>query len=310
MCSLLKLLGSSRRPPRYHLKDHFYSPRPVDSENIPESINRRLSTISSNKTSFEESRPEYQEALKNSGYNYKLHFNPPETTNNSKPRRQRHRNVTWFNPPYSENVTTNVGKKFLTLIDNCFPPSHQLHPLINRNNIKVSYSCMPNIGQTISSHNKTVLRNNIPPEEKPMCNCRNRPACPLNGKCLSQEIVYQATVTRKDNNKQETYIGLTETTFKLRYNNHTNSFRNESKRHSTALSQYIWSLKDNNIQYSLSWKIIDKGSSYSTSSKCCNLCIKEKYHIICQPQYATLNSRSELGSSCRHRSKYLLSTLR
>ena len=107
--------------PLYVHKDSNHPPSIV--KNIPESINRRLSTISSNKPSFDESAPEYQTALKNSGYDYKLNFNPPEptTTNNTQPKHSRKRNVTWFNPPFSENVTTNVGQKFLKLVDNSFP---------------------------------------------------------------------------------------------------------------------------------------------------------------------------------------------
>ena len=134
---------------------------------------------------------------------------------------------------------------------------------------------------------------------------RNNP-CPLNGECLKQGLIYQATVIRKDNNKKETYIGLTDNTFKTRYNGHTCSFRNNSKRNATTLSQYIWTLKDNNIEYDLNWKIIDRGKSYTTSNKTCNLCIKEKYYIICKPAMATLNVRNELSSECRHRKKHLL----
>jgi hypothetical protein len=279
--------------------------------NIPDSINRRLSSISSNSATFDESTPAYQSALENSGYKYKLKFKPPEpdTSNNTEKKRSRKRKVTWFNPPFSENVTTNVGKKFLKLVDNCFPTDHPLHKLINRNTVKVSYSCMPNMKQIITSHNKSILKKNIPQEEKPTCNCRTPANCPLGGKCLSSNIVYQATVTREDNKSQETYIGLTETQFKTRYNNHTNSFRNENKRHATTLSQHIWSLKDDNISHSIKWKTMAKASAYSTSSKCCNLCLKEKYYIICKPHLATLNSRNELATDCRHRRKHLLNNL-
>ena len=41
-------------------------------KNIPESINRRLSNISSNEKIFKKAIPPYQDALKKSGYNYKL----------------------------------------------------------------------------------------------------------------------------------------------------------------------------------------------------------------------------------------------
>ena len=83
----------------------------------------------------------------------------------------------------------------------------------------------------------------------------------------------------------------------------------ENKRNATTLSQYIWKLNDKIIPYTLKWKIIARGSWYSVSTKNCNLCLKEKYFIICKPQIATLNNRNELASECRHRKKYLLRNL-
>ena len=108
-------------------------------------------------------------------------------------------------------------------------------------------------------------------------------------------------MTRHDNNKEETYVGLTENTFKTRYDGHTCSFRDKSKRYSTALSNYIRTLKDSNTDYTIRWKIVDRGRAYSPSTKICNLCLKEKYIIICKPQMASLNSRNELKTECRHR---------
>ena len=43
-----------------------------------------------------------------------------------------------------------------------------------------------------------------------------------------------------------------------------------------------------------------------SSSKRCNLCLKEKFLIICRPELSTLNKRNELVSSCLHRNKALL----
>ena len=57
-------------------------------------------------------------------------------------------------------------------------------------------------------------------------------------------------------------VRLTENTFKTRYNGHTSSFRNEQYRNATTLSNYIWRLKDKNINYSLKWNIIDRGRAY------------------------------------------------
>ena len=70
----------------------------------------------------------------------------PNASNTSK-RRTRGRNISWFNPPYSANVATSIGAKFLKIIDRSFPPTHVLHKIINRNTIKISYRCMPNFSQ-------------------------------------------------------------------------------------------------------------------------------------------------------------------
>ena len=120
------------------------------------------------------------------------------------------------------------------------------------------------------------------------------------------QVVYQATVTRQDNNITETYVGLTENDFKTRYRNHTASFRHAKHRNSTELSKYIWTLKDNNINFFISWRILSSSLPYKSSNKRCNLCLKEKFLIICRPELSSLNKRNELVSSCRHRNKALL----
>ena len=123
---------------------------------------------------------------------------------------------------------------------------------------------------------------------------------------LSNNMIYQATVTRQDNNNKETYIGLTANTFKTRFNAHKNSFNNINRRNATTLSNHIWSLKDNKVKYKIDWKIIDRGRPYYPTNKNCKLCTKVKYYIICRPEMATLNNRNELTSKCRHRDRFLL----
>ena len=173
---------------------------------------------------------------------------------------------------------------------------------------------MNNTKQIIENHNKRILNS---PEHSistdnsvvnKSCNCRQKNTCPLNGNCLQSSVIYQATVKRNNNNTSETYIGLTESAFKTRYRNHTASFRHTKHRNSrsTELSKHVWSLKDSNIDYSISWRIISSSSSYNSSCKRCNLCLKEKFLIICRPDLSSLNKRNELVSSCRHRNKALL----
>ena len=169
---------------------------------------------------------------------------------------------------------------------------------------------MPNIKNIITSHNKSVLSKQTSPDQttttQKSCNCRLRDQCPVNGKCQTQSVVYQATVTREDNQKKETYVGLTENTFKTRFSNHTQSFKSRTLRNTTELSKYIWSLKEAEVRYSIKWRILKRCRSYSSTTKRCNLSLHEKFVIISHPELSTLNRRNELASNCHHRKNSLL----
>ena len=266
-------------------------------------ISDRISKISSNKDVFDRAAPYYNNALTASGYKESIKF----SSNSESVKRSRARKTIWFNPPFSLNVKTNVAKKFLKIVDKNFPKSHKLHKLFNRNNLKVSYSCVPNVSNIITNHNKNVLSNKPEPESiTTTCNCRQKASCPLNGKCLDRSIIYLCNVKATPTDEGKSYIGLTENTFKNRWYQHRNSFKYESKANSTELSKYVWSLKNNGIADPiLSWKIIDHAKPYKNGSKKCNLCLTEKYHIITSP-LKLLNKRSELVSKCRHSNNYFL----
>ena len=63
--------------------------------------------------------------------------------------RNRARNIIWFNPLYSQNVKTNIGKTFLNLVKKHFPRDHKLYKIFNRNTLKLSYSCMSSMSRLI-----------------------------------------------------------------------------------------------------------------------------------------------------------------
>ena len=280
---------------------------PCILKRIPESVNQRLSDISSDESAFNNAVPPYQAALDKSGYQYTLKFQPRPSRGRTV--RARKRNITWFNPPYDAQVKTNLGKQFLRIVDECFPKGHALRPIFNRNTLKLSYSCMPNVKSIIDKHNKRVLRT-VEPEianVERSCNCRKKDQCPLDNQCLTKGIVYQATVTSSEGN--ESYVGLTDTDFKARFANHNQSFRNVVHSNQTELSKYVCRLKNAKVNYSIAWKILGRARAYSNSTKKCNLCTLEKYFIICHPELATLNKRSELASGCRHANKFLLKKL-
>lgn len=275
-------------------------------KNIPAGINQRLSNLSSDSEIFRESATPYQKALEESGYKYKLQYEP-STRNNSdaEKRPKRKRNITWFNPPFDLRVKTNIGKEFFKILKTAFPPSNKLNKIFTTNTIKMSYSCMPNVRSIINNHNQQTMKPTEPKTNYLMndCKCKKSP-CPLNNKCETKSIVYQATVTT--DNRIEKYIGLCETSFKARYANHISSFKHRSKRTSTALSEFIWQLKDANKTYQIAWEIITKADTYNTATKRCKLCLAEKYTILFENERTTLNHRNELFSTCRHSSKFLL----
>ena len=214
--------------------------------------------------------------------------------------------LSWYNSPFSKNVSTNIGQTFLRIIDEEFPANHSLRKIFNRNTVKISYSCMPNVKQAVDGHNKANLSQTSTSYEN-TCNCRNKERCPIDRNCLAKSVVYQATVSTDDNRPSQTYVGLTENTFKTRFNNHKASFNSYQKRNSTELtSKYVWDLKRENVDYSIKWKILKRAKLFNCASNRYNLCLWEKYYIICKPELAKLNKRNGLVSSCRHVRKFLL----
>ena len=124
---------------------------------IPKTIEKRFSKLSSNEEIFNQSAQYYEEKLASSGYKTKLKYQPPNVNKN---KRNRKRNIIWFNPPYSKNVSTKIGKYFLNLVDKHFPRHHTLHKIFNRNTLKISYCTTKNIKSVINAHNFKILNEN------------------------------------------------------------------------------------------------------------------------------------------------------
>ena len=104
-------------------------------------------------------------------------------------------------------VKTNVGKQFLRTVDECFPRGHVLRPIFNRNTVKISYSCMPNIKNIVDAHNKKLLkRPNEATQQEKTCSCRKKEECPLGNKCLTRSVIYQATVETDEERQTHIYM--------------------------------------------------------------------------------------------------------
>ena len=168
-------------------------------EHLPASIEKRLSNNSSDEKIFKEAAIYYEDTLNKAGYINNLVYHTPSTSNQENKNKSRQRNVIWFKPPYSKSVATRIGQSFLHLIDAHFPKTHIFNKIFNRNKVKVSYSSTQNIKGIINNHNMNILHQNN--EIKDECNCRNKKYCPLGGKCLSPNIVYQGKI----NSSQPSY---------------------------------------------------------------------------------------------------------
>ena len=292
--------------PLYIHKDSNHPPNII--KQLPSMIEDRISSLSCDVNEFNKAKSEYNKALRQSGFDWDIKFAKKPAT---EPRRQR--NIIWFNPPFNAQVKTNVGKSFLTLLGKHFPVNHKYHKLFNRNTVKLSYSCTPNVESLISKHNKKVLSSSSgsssarDPTER-TCNCRVPDECPLSGHCLESAIIYKATVSSSDQ-EEKFYIGATELTFKKRFNNHKQSLEKRAKSNETSLSKYVWELKDKNINHAVKWEIVKRSVPYRCGTRFCELCLCEKYCILISDPVLCLNKNSELLQKCRHKNKFKLSKI-
>ena len=141
------------------------------------------------------------------------------------------------------NVQTNIGREFLNLFSTHFLKNHRYSKIFNKNNMKISYSCIDNLQTIIRKHNRKILRKILKTSKTPStenkCNYRKKNNCPLKHNCLTSSVVYNANVTTENDTTRENYIGLTEGTFKQHYTQHKLSFRNRNYSNSTELSKHI-----------------------------------------------------------------------
>ena len=269
---------------------------------LPNMIQTRLAGLSSSAEEFNEVVGPYKDELKAAGYGEcNLEFK-----DKSNKKRGRSRKITYFNPPYSPCVQMNITRVFNSLLTKHFKNGTLMGKLFNRNNCKLSYSTMPNVKQILSGHNKKILRKSEPVADKRGCNCRGgTQSCPVEGNCLKQEMIYEATVSAEQE-ENKLYIGSAATTFKERFGNHKSDFKLQHRRHATKLSGHVWNLKDKNKVPSVKYKLREFAPAYNPVTDRCRLCLVEKLEILLADDEKYLNDRTELLAKCRHVNKYIL----
>ena len=65
-----------------------------------------------------------------------------------------------------------------------------------------------------------------------------------------------------------------------------------------------WQLQDAELEYTISWDIMQKAAPYKCGTRRCNLCLTEKMVIATADPVSMLNKRAEIVSTCRHRAKF------
>ena len=71
--------------------------------------------------------------------------------------KNRRRNIIWFNPPFCKLKNISIGKYFLGLINKHWKDNNPFRKIINKNNVKISYSCTNNIFKMTDNHNKKLM---------------------------------------------------------------------------------------------------------------------------------------------------------
>ena len=112
------------------------------------------------------------------------------------------------------------------------------------------------------------------------CNCINKEKRLVQGKSLTNNIIYKATLTsNQDTYQRKIYYDITKNKFKQRYANHIKTFWHEKHQSNTELSNELWSIKDNNYAPNIVWEILQKHQTYNPNTKRSSLCLNKKLEI-------------------------------
>ena len=151
-----------------------------------------------------------------------------------------------------------------------------------------------------------ITKKPTPPKRE--CNCPNQELCPLDKKCLSDNIVYEGCITSHPDEVIKDYRGLCSTTFKARLGVHNQHINHREHKNKCELAKYAWDLKDKNKTFDISWKILKKVTGRLVGGVC-RLCTQEKLLIIEHPNKSRLLN-SNCIQKCRHADKYKLSSMK
>ena len=139
---------------------------------LPQTIIKRISSLSSNQELFSKVALMYTAALEDAGYTEKINYD--SKINENEPSRNRKRNIIWHNPSYNKYVYANLGRVFLSLFDRQFCKQHKLSKILNRNSVKLSNSCTIvalEKEHIVKNHYREITVSSIEKGVEASCNC-------------------------------------------------------------------------------------------------------------------------------------------
>ena len=96
---------------------------------------------------------------------------PPSIPKSTRPKRiplppklrtkQQRNNILWYNPQFSKNISTNIGHRFLALVDNHFPRDHKLRKNLQSQHHQDQLQLHEQHEQIISNHNELHNHNSL-----------------------------------------------------------------------------------------------------------------------------------------------------
>ena len=110
---------------------NFFIPTKIPTTLTPNTVRQiqllvssRVSSISSNQSIFNSSIRIHKEAPTKNGFNDDIIYTSEIESINSERNKTRNIKIIWFNPLYSYNVETSIGKTFLKLVKKHFPRNY------------------------------------------------------------------------------------------------------------------------------------------------------------------------------------------
>ena len=86
--------------------------------------------------------------------------------------------------------------------------------------------------------------------------------------------------TVKTGTNTSSYKGMTGNSFKTKYCNHIKSSKIRRYKNETELSKYIWTLKEKEVEHTITWEKLRHSNNCQRRFGLCNMCLKEKVEML------------------------------